>query len=84
MGVCARVEPPRDEAPGGEGVRPAGDLGHRGQARRVLSPVLAGKNRHSGQTEKDNMSIVHSVDKRRIFKLVEFPCWQVGQFSGVQ
>ena len=30
------------------------------------------------------MSIVHSVDKRRIFKLVEFPCWQVGQFSGVQ
>ena len=41
--VCARVEPPRDEAVGGEGVRPAGDLGHRGQACRVLTPVLDGK-----------------------------------------
>ena len=33
VGVCAGVEPARDGAPGGEGVRPARDLGHRGQAR---------------------------------------------------
>ena len=65
-----------------KGVGPAGDVGHRGQARRVLSPVLAGEN--TLDIYHWLLSIVHSVDKWQIFKLVEFPPWQVGQFSGVQ
>ena len=68
MGVCARVEPPRDEAPGGEGVRPAGDLGHRGQARRVLPPVLA------GARAQQNFWIANCFVRKFFFELCQFLC----------
>ena len=53
-----------------EGVRPARDLGHRGQARRVLPPVLAGAN----SPAELNFWNANCFVRKFLLKLCQFLC----------